>query len=47
VLFERVEERGGEWERAHGGVVLLHVPPEHAAEIQSMRDALPARESGA
>lgn len=46
-LFERVEETGGQWERAHGGVVLLHVPPERAAEIQSMRDALSGEGSDA
>lgn len=41
-LFERVDESGGQWERAHGGVVLLHVLPEHVKEIESMRDALSA-----
>lgn len=39
-LFERVEATGGQWERAHGGVVLLHVLPDHAKEIEAMRDAL-------
>lgn len=39
-LFEHVEETGGQWERAHGGVVLLHVPPQHASEVESMCDAL-------
>jgi hypothetical protein len=33
-LFDFVAQIGGEWERAYGGVVLLHVPPAHAIDVE-------------
>lgn len=39
-LFDYIEEIGGEWERAYGGVVLLHVPETHAREIERKIAAL-------
>jgi hypothetical protein len=39
-LFDTLEQVGGEWERAYGGLVLLHVPAAHAEEIRAKVDAL-------
>ena len=37
-LFDTLERLGGQWERAYGGIVLLHVPAERAAEIRLAAD---------
>lgn len=41
-LFDALEAVGGRWERAYGGLVLLHVPAEHASSIRDRVDALTA-----
>lgn len=38
-IFDALEQAGGQWERAYGGFVLLHVPAPHAAAIQEKVDA--------
>lgn len=42
-LFDAVSDAGGEWERAYGGLVLLHVPAHAAHAIVQMADALRTR----
>lgn len=34
-VLEHVRQIGGEWERAFGGIVFVHVPPGSVAEIES------------
>lgn len=38
-LLERVMSVGGNWERTLGGVLTVHVPPEHEPSIKSDMDA--------
>lgn len=45
-LFERVEDLGGEWERAYGGVVLIHIAREHAEGIEAMLRSLTSDPAG-
>ena len=39
-LFDTLEARGGQWERAYGGLVLLHVPAAHVEELRAKLAAL-------
>lgn len=41
-LFDTLEQLGGKWERAYGGLVLLHVPAQHGETIRAHVEALTA-----